>query len=202
MDKVKLAIIYYSSTGTNYKLAKWAKNAGEEMGAEVRLLKVEELAPDAAIDSNPAWREHVNNTKDVAIATSDDLVWADAIIFSTATRFGNISSQLKQFIDIQGGPWSQGKLNNKVVSAMCSAGNTHGGQGVTLQALYTSMMHWGAIIVPPGYTDSSIYKAGGSPYGVAATIDQEGNIQEDVEDAVVFQAQRTIKAASAIKKVF
>ncbi len=202
MEKVKLAIIYYSSTGTNYQLAKWAKDAGEELGAEVRMLKVEELAPDVAIDSNPAWRKHVNQTKDVAVATSDDLMWADAIIFSTATRFGNVASQMKQFLDIQGGPWSQGKLNNKVVSAMCSAGNTHGGQGVTIQALYTSMMHWGAIIVPPGYTDPCIYKAGGCPYGIAATIDQDGKIQEDVKDAVMYQTQRTIKVASAIKKGF
>ena len=202
MKKVKLAIIYYSSTGTNYKLAKWAKDAAEEIGASVRMLKVEELAPDLAIDSNPAWREHINHTKDIPVATSEDLIWADAIIFSVPTRFGNVPSQVKQFLDTQGGIWAQGKLANKVVSAMSSAGNTHGGQAATLQSLYTTMMHWGAIIVPPGYVDPCIYKAGGSPYGVVATIDQDGNILEDVEDAVRFQAQRTIKIASAVKKDF
>ena len=65
MDKVKLAIIYYSSTGTNYQMAKWAEEAAKEAGAEVRVLKVKELAPPQAIDSNPAWRKHYDETQDV-----------------------------------------------------------------------------------------------------------------------------------------
>ncbi|MBU5437121.1 NAD(P)H:quinone oxidoreductase [Tissierella sp. MSJ-40] len=200
MGKVKLGIIYYSSTGTNYKLAKWAEEAALEVGAEVRVLKVQELAPEAAINSNPVWKAHVEEAKDVPIATTDDLEWADAIIFSTPTRFGNISSQMKQFIDITGGIWAQGKLTNKVVSAMSSAGNPHGGQEATIKALYTSMMHWGAIIATPGFTDRSIYKAGGNPYGTSVTVDQDGKMVEDVEDAVKHQAKRTIEIASWIKK--
>lgn len=200
MEKTKLAIIYYSSTGSNYKLAKWAEEAALEAGAEVKVLKVQELAPDAAIDSNPVWRAHVNEAKDVPVATSNDLDWADAIIFSAPTRFGNLPSQMKQFIDLQGGLWFQGKLNNKVVSAMSSAGNAHGGQEATIKALYTSMMHWGAIIAAPGYSDPSIYKAGGNPYGTSVTIDGEGKMVEDVKDAVKHQAKRTIEVASWIKK--
>jgi len=130
LDKVKLAVIYYSSTGTNYQLAKWAEEGAKELGAEVRVLKVQELAPDAAIDSNPAWRKHFDKTKDVPVATSEDLEWADAIIFSSPTRFGNVASQMKQFLDIQGGLWAQGKLMNKVVSAMSSASNPHGTVGI------------------------------------------------------------------------
>lgn len=200
MEKVKLAVIYYSSTGTNYQLAKWAEEGAKELGAEVKVLKVQELAPDVAIDSNPAWRAHVEETKDIPIATSGDLDWADAIIFSAPTRFGNLPSQMKQFIDIQGGMWFQGKLTNKVVSAMSSAGNAHGGQEATVKALYTSMMHWGAIIVPPGYTDDSTYKAGGNPYGISVTVDQDGKMIEDVKDAVKHQAKRTVEVASWIKK--
>jgi NAD(P)H dehydrogenase (quinone) len=200
MGKVKLGIIYYSSTGTNYRLAKWAEEAALESGAEVRVLKVQELAPEAAINSNPAWKAHVEEAKDVPIATTDDLEWADAIIFSTPTRFGNISSQMKQFIDITGGIWAQGKLTNKVVSAMSSAGNPHGGQEATIKALYTSMMHWGAIIATPGFTDKSVYIAGGNPYGTSVTVDQDGKMIEDVKDAVKHQAKRTIEVASWIKK--
>lgn len=200
MEKVKLAVIYYSSTGTNYKLAKMAEEGAIDAGAEVKVLKVEELAPDVAIDSNPAWRANVEATKDVAVATSVDLDWADAIIFSMPTRFGNLPSQMKQFLDMQGGIWAQGKLMNKVVSAMSSAGNAHGGQEATVKALYTSMMHWGAIIVPPGYTDDSLYKAGGNPYGTSVTVDQNGNMVEDVEDAVKHQAKRTVEIAQWIKK--
>ena len=129
MEKVKLAVIYYSSTGTNYQLATWAAEAAEEAGAEVRVLKVPELAPEAAINSNPAWKAHYDATKDVPVASSSDLEWADAYIFSVPTRFGNVASQMKQFLDIQGGLWAQGKLMNKVVSAMSSAQNPHGGQG-------------------------------------------------------------------------
>lgn len=200
MDKVKLAIVYYSSTGTNYQLAKWAEEGAKEAGAEVKVLKVEELAPQAAIDSNPAWKAHVEETKDIPIATNDDLEWADAYIFSTPTRYGNVASQMKQFIDTTGGVWAEGKLVNKVVSAMASAGNAHGGQEATIKSLYTTMMHWGAIIVTPGYTDKSIYAAGGNPYGTSVTIDQDGKMIEDVKEAVKHQAKRTVMIAEWIKK--
>lgn len=200
MEKVKLAVVYYSMTGSNYQLAKWAEEAAKEAGAEVRVLKVQELAPEAAINSNPIWKAHVEATKDVPVASSADLEWADAVIISSPTRFGNVSSQMKQFMDLQGGLWAQGKLTNKVVSAMSSAQNSHGGQEATIHAIYTSMMHWGAIIVPPGYTDNSIFRAGGNPYGTSVTINGEGKMVEDVKDAVRHQAKRTIEVASWVKK--
>lgn len=200
MNKVKLAIIYYSMTGINTQLARWAKEAGEEVGAEVRLLKVTELAPKEAIERNPVWMANVEDTKDIPIANSEDLAWADAIIFSTPTRFGNVSSQMKQFFDLQGRAWSEGKLVNKVVSAMTSAQNPHGGQEATIQSLYTTMMHWGAIIVAPGYTDASIYNSGGNPYGTSVTQGKDGKMVEDVEAAVKHQAKRTVKIAKWIKK--
>jgi NAD(P)H dehydrogenase (quinone) len=200
MEKVKIAIIYYSMGGTNYQLAQWAAEAAETEGAEVKLLKVAELAPQSVIDSNPIWKAHVEATKDVNEATSEDLDWADAIIFSAPTRFGNLPSQMKQFIDLQGGLWAQGKLMNKVVSAMSSAQNPHGGQESTVRSFYTSMMHWGAIIAAPGYTNDSIFKAGGNPYGTSVTVDSDGKMIEDVKDAVVHQTKRTLDVASWIKK--
>ncbi|NLY76720.1 MAG: NAD(P)H:quinone oxidoreductase type IV [Tissierellia bacterium] len=200
MSNVKVSIIYYSSTGNNYQMAKWAKEAAEELGAEVRLRKVEELAPEAAISKNPLWKKHYDEAKDVPVATSEDLDWADAIIFSTPTRFGNVASQMKQFLDLQGGLWAQGKLVNKVVSAMSSAQNSHGGQEATVLALYKTMCHWGAIIVPPGFTDASVFKAGGNPYGTTVSVDQEGKMVEDVEDAVKHQARRTITVAKWLKQ--
>ncbi len=199
MANVNLAIIYYSSTGINYQLSRWAEEAGKEAGAEVKLLKVPELAPDEAIDSNPAWRAHVDETKDVPVATSDDIVWADAIIFSTPTRFGNVASQMKQFLDTQGGIWASGQTVNKVVSAMTSAQNPHGGQEATVLALYTSMAHWGTIIVPPGYTDPILFGAGGNPYGTSVSQGQDGKMVEDVEAAVKHQAKRTVQVASWVK---
>lgn len=196
---VKLAVIYYSSTGANYKMAQTAVDAAKETGAEVKLVKVPELAPEAAIESNPAWKKHHEATKDVPEATMDDLDWADAYIFSMPTRFGNVPSQMKQYLDLAGGLWAQGKLVNKVVSAMSSAQNPHGGQEKTVLALYTSMMHWGAIIAAPGYSDPSIFAAGGNPYGATVTVDTEGNWKEDVTDAIKHQAKRTVQIAEWVK---
>ncbi|RUS45763.1 NAD(P)H:quinone oxidoreductase [Cohnella sp. AR92] len=199
MANVKLAVIYYSSTGTNYQLAQWASDAGKEAGAEVKLLKVQELAPQAAIDSNPGWKAHSEATKNVPVAAPADLDWADAIIFSVPTRFGNVPSQMKQFLDTTGGLWAQGKLANKVVSAMASAGNPHGGQEATILALHTTFYHWGAIIAAPGFTDQSVYTAGGNPYGTSVTQKQDGTMAEDVQAAVKHQAKRTVTVAGWVK---
>jgi NAD(P)H dehydrogenase (quinone) len=195
---VKLAVIYYSSTGINYQLSKWAEEAGKSAGAEVKVVKVPELAPEAAIASNPAWKAHVEETKDVPEATSADIEWADAIIFSVPTRFGVMASQMKQFLDTQGGLWASGKTVNKVVSAMTSAQNAHGGQEATILSLYTAMMHWGAILVPPGYTDQVIFGAGGNPYGTSVSQGQDGKMVEDVKAAVEHQTKRTIEIAKKI----
>lgn len=200
MSNVKLAVVFYSMGGTNYELAKWAEEGAKEAGAEVKVLKVQELAPESVIEGNEVWKATVQATKDVPVATSDDLEWADAIIFSVPTRFGNMPSQMKQFLDIQGGLWASGKTINKVVSAMTSAQNPHGGQEATLLSLYTSMMHWGAIIATPGYTDPVLFGAGGNPYGTSVSVDQQGKMVEDVKGAVKHQAKRTVTVAEWVKK--
>jgi|SRR5690625_2590879 len=200
MSKVKVAVVYYSKGGTNYQLAKWAAEGAEEAGAEAKVFKVEELAPEAIINSDEGWKKTVEMTKDVPTVTSEDLEWADTIIFSVPTRFGVMASQMKQFIDTQGGLWASGKTVNKVVTGMTSAQNPHGGQEATLLSLYTTMMHWGAIIVTPGYTDPVVFGAGGNPYGTSVSVDQEGNMVEDVEGAVKHQAKRTISVAEKIIK--
>lgn len=199
MNNVKLAVIYYSMGGTNYQLAQWAEEGAKEAGAEVKVLKVRELAPQSAIENNPVWKAHVEATKNVPEATPNDLDWADAIIFSTPTRFGNMASQMKQFLDLAGGLWAQGKLVNKVASAMSSAQNPHGGQEETILSIYTTMYHWGAIVAAPGYTDPIIFGAGGNPYGTSVTVDQNGKMIEDVKAAVKHQAKRTITVAQWVR---
>lgn len=198
MANIKLAIIYYSSTGANYQLSQWAADAAREAGAEVKVLKVAELAPESAIEANPLWKAHIAATRDVPTAGLSDLEWADAFIFSVPTRYGNVPSQIKQFMDSTGGLWYHGKLVNKVVSAMATAQNPHGGQEVTIQALYTSMHHWGAIIASPGYTDPVLFAAGGNPYGTSASV-VDGKIQDDVREAVRHQTQRTLMIAGWVK---
>src|SRR5262245_36322135 len=119
-EPVKAAVIYYSSTGNVYQLAKAAIEGAEKAGADVRLRKARELAPESAINSNEAWAANVRNTAEVVEATPDDLAWADAVIIGTPTRFGNIPSQLQQLIDTLGPLWQQGKLANKVYTAFVS----------------------------------------------------------------------------------
>lgn len=196
---LKLSVIYYSTYGSNTQIAKWAKEEGERLGAEVRVRQVQELAPQAVIDSQAGWKANQEATKDTPIATSDDIDWADAILFSVPSRFGNVPSQFKQFIDLQGGLWASGKTINKVVSATSSAQNPHGGQEATILSLYTSMYHWGALVVAPGYTDASIGLAGGNPYGTSVTINQEGKMVEDVEPAIKHQVKRMLDIASKLK---
>jgi NAD(P)H dehydrogenase (quinone) len=93
--------------------------------------------------------------------------------------------------------WLAGKLANKAVSAMSSAQNMHGGQESTILGLYTTMMHWGAIIVTPGYTDPIFYKAGGNPYGVSVTANGQP-ISDDVKEAIRVQARRLVTFAEKL----
>jgi NAD(P)H dehydrogenase (quinone) len=199
MSNVNLAVVYYSSTGSNYQMAKWAAEGAKADGANVKLLKVPELAPKEAIASNPAWEKHLEETKDVPEVQLEDLEWADGFVFSVPTRFGNPASQFRQFIDTTGGLWANGKLMNKVVSAMSSASNPHGGQEATVLSIYTTMFHWGAIVAAPGYTDPVQFTSGGNPYGVSATVGENG-IQEDIEEAVKHQARRTASVAEMVKQ--
>lgn len=165
---VKVAVIYYSATGITYQLARAVLEGAEGAGGEVRLHRVRELASDEEIASNAGWSTHRARTADVSEASHDDLLWADAVIFGTPTRFGNVSAQLKQFIDTTGTLWRDGLLADKVVSGFVSTGTFHGGQESTLLALYTSMYHWGAIVVAPGYTAPIQWNAG-NPYGASST---------------------------------
>ncbi|GAA2175779.1 NAD(P)H:quinone oxidoreductase [Agrococcus versicolor] len=172
---MKVAVIYYSSTGTNHRLAQEVAAGAEEAGAEVRLRRVAELAPEAAIDSNPAWRAHVDEVAPaVEEATLDDLEWADAYAFGTPTRFGLPAAQLKQYIDSASGPWGRGVMAGKAVTSFTSAMNAHGGLESTILALNNVFYHWGSVIVPPGYTDDLLYAAGGNPYGTSHATGTEG----------------------------
>jgi NAD(P)H dehydrogenase (quinone) len=160
---VKVAIIFYSATGNVYRMAEAVAEGAEKAGAEVRLRAVAELAPAAAIASNPQWQAHVEQTRHIPLATVEDLEWADAVIFGTPTRYGTPAAQLKQFIDSTGPLWQQGKLSNKVYSAFVSAGTQHGGLESTALALANTFYHWGGYIVPPGYTDPVQFELG-NPY--------------------------------------
>lgn len=185
--RTRIAIIYYSSTGMVHALAEAMTHGATEGGAEVRLRRVRELATESAIDQNPRWRRHVDAVAGrVQIAELDDLEWADAIAFGTPSRYGTPAAQLKQFIDSTGGLWQSGKLADKPVTAFTSAYNTHGGNEATILSMSNVFYHWGSLIVPPGYTDRTVYAAGGNPYGVSAA----GSRRPDGPDADTLAAAR------------
>jgi NAD(P)H dehydrogenase (quinone) len=165
-----VAVIYYSSTGTNQATSNAVAEGAKAAGAEVRVRLVAETAPKEAIEGNPQWKAFVEKTAKEPRATPEDLEWADAVVFGTPTRFGNVAAQLKAFLDTLGPLWAKGKLADKVYAGFTSAINAHGGQESTLLALYNTFHHFGGVIATPGYTDKSVYEAGGNPYGPSVTV--------------------------------
>jgi NAD(P)H dehydrogenase (quinone) len=197
MEPVNVSIIYYSATGTVHTLARAVAEGAEKAGAEVRLRKVAETAPPEAIDARPEWAEHVRNTADVAEVTLDDLVWADAVLFGTPTRFGNAASQLRTFMESTGALWYHGRLAGKVYSAFTASNTAHGGQESTILALGNTFYHWGGIIVPPGYTDPVQFRSG-NPYGTSH-VAGDGPPGDVALDAARHQARRVVDTTAALK---
>ena len=190
---VKVAVIYYSATGTTHDMARAVEEGAKGAGAEVRFRKVRELAPEEAIQNNEGWSKHRLQTQDVEEASNDDLEWADAIILGSPTRYGLPSAQLKQFIDGTGGLWASGKLVDKVVSSFTTAATPHGGHETTITAINNTFYHWGAIIVGPGYADPIQFQSG-NPYGTSFTSNN-GELDPDkvALNAAKFQAKRVVE---------
>jgi NAD(P)H dehydrogenase (quinone) len=195
---VNVAVIYYSQTGTVHALAEAACEGAAKAGAEVRMRRVPELAPDHAIDSKPEWRQHLQDVADVPLVALDDLVWADAVLLGSPTRYGNIASQLQQFIDTTGPIWQQGHLSDKVYGGFTASLTAHGGQESTLLVLNHIFTHWGGIIVPPGYTDPLQFQVG-NPYG--ASYVAAGSAPDSVHlEAARYQGQRVTETARLLKR--
>jgi NAD(P)H dehydrogenase (quinone) len=176
---LRLAVIYYSSTSTVDSMARRVAQTGEKAGAEVRLRQVPEIAPREAIDSQREWREHVEATAGEPKAEPDDMVWADVVLLGSPTRFGSIASQLQAFLDSLGPNWMKGDLADKVYAGFTASQTEHGGQESTLLALYTTMYHFGGIVVAPGYTDPLKFEDG-NPYGASHVTGPQND--EPLED--------------------
>lgn len=195
----KVAVIYYSATGHGTTMAKRVTAAAEAAGAEVRLRHIAETQNPESFAHNPAWTANYEATKDQPGATGEDIVWADAVIFGSPTRFGSPTAQFRSFIDSLGGLWAEGKLADKVYAAFTSSQTLHGGQESTLLNLYVSLMHFGGIIVPPGYTDQVKF-ADGNPYGVGliANRDNIHEFDETTNDALDHLARRVVTVAARL----
>lgn len=197
MKNVKLAVIYYSTYGTNHQMAEVAAQAARDAGAQVRLRKVKETAPMDVVNSQPAWKAQLERTASIPEVTHEDMEWANAYLFSAPARYGVVASQLRAFIDTLGPLWLKGKLADKAVTAMSSAQNPHGGQEATILGMYTTFMHWGAVLVPPGYTNEVLYAAGGNPYGTSVTATGDP-LSEESMAAIRYQTRRLIDIAARL----
>jgi NAD(P)H dehydrogenase (quinone) len=195
----RVAVIYYSATGNVHGLAQALAEGAEQAGAEVRLRHVEELASELLISQNQYWGRHRSRVAEAPVATLDDLEWADGFAFGTPTRFGNVSAQLKQFIDQAGTLWQQGALADKVATAFTSSQTVHGGQESTILALNNTFYHWGMLILPLGYTVHEVFAAGGNPYGTSFTADHAVTGPDEPALALArYQGQRLARYASVV----
>jgi NAD(P)H dehydrogenase (quinone) len=200
MPKVNVLIAFYSRNGSTEALAKAIAEGAQSEGAEVRMRRTRDIVDTAIIAKVPGWKESADRMNGLYEApTEGDAEWADAIIFGTPTRFGNVSSELKAYVDSLGGLWFQGKLVGKAGSGFTSTSSTHGGNESTIITMYNFMAHLGLIIVPLGYADPVLF-ATGTPYG-ASSVSGQNNAPPTAGDLEVahFQGRRVSQIAHALK---
>jgi len=200
MDPVKILIAFYSRNGSTEALAQAIAEGAHAEGAAVILRRAREIVSRDVMAHAPGWIENADRMNAAYEApTEADAESADAIIFGTPTRFGNVSSELKAFVDSLGGLWFQGKLVGKAGGAFCSTGSQHGGNESTNLTMYNFMAHLGLIIVPLGYGDPIMFQAG-TPYGATAISGQSAAppTANDLEVAR-YQGRRVAQVAKALK---
>ena len=195
----KVLILYYSSYGHIEQMSHAAVEGVREAGALADLKRVTELVPEEV-----ARKSGYKLDQDAPISQPNDLVTYDAIIFGTPTRFGNMASQMKNFIDQLGGLWAQDKLVGKVGSVFTSTGSQHGGQESTILSFHIALLHLGFVIVGlpytfKGQTGVDIIR-GGSPYGASTIADGDGSRQPAANelDGARFQGRHVAEVAGRL----
>ncbi len=190
---VKVQVIFYSMYGHVYKMAEAvAEGARSVEGVEVSLLQVPELVPDAALERTGAKAARAAFAH-VPLAETAKLPEADAIIFGTPTRFGNMCAQMRNFLDQTGGLWAKGALIGKVGSVFTSTATQHGGQESTILSFHTTLLHQGMIVVGMPYSESrqtTITEiSGGSPYGASTITGGDGSRQPSENELAIARSQ-------------
>ncbi|MGB8216812.1 MAG: NAD(P)H:quinone oxidoreductase [Candidatus Methanoperedens sp.] len=168
---LKVYIIFYTRYGNTLKLAEMiAEGVRSVNGCEAVLRRTAELAPEDIIKKDERWKKAREYLKTIPEAKASDLFDADAVIFGSPTRYGNMSSSLKDFIDKTAGVWVKGGLVGKVGAAFTSSTTIHGGQETTLLTMFIPMLHHGMIIAGIPYSEDKLFTtaAGGSPYGASS----------------------------------
>jgi len=170
---MNILVIFYSMYGHTYEMAKAVVEGAEEVEkAEVELMRVEETIPEETLEEIGA-KEAQEQFKDVPVADVEDLKGRDAIIFGSPTRYGNMTGQMRNFLDQTGELWQNGDLIGVVGSVFTSTATQHGGQESTILSFHPTLLHLGMVIVGLPYSFEGQFEigevTGGSPYG-ASTI--------------------------------
>jgi len=196
----KVLVLYYSSYGHIETMAQAvAEGARSVPGTEVAVKRVPELVPE-----DVARAHHFKVDQAAPVATPAELSEYDAIIFGTPTRFGNMASQMKNFLDQTGGLWASGALIGKVGSVFTSSATQHGGQESTILSFHTVLLHHGMAVVGlpysfQGQTDNSEI-TGGSPYGASTIANGDGSRQPSANElaGARFQGRHVAEVAGAL----
>jgi NAD(P)H:quinone oxidoreductase type IV len=198
----KVQVIFYSMYGHVYQLAEAAAAGAREVeGTEVSLYQVAELTPDAALERSGAKAARAVFAH-IPLATVNQLTSADAIIFGTPTRFGNMSAQMRNFLDQTGGLWAAGALIGKIGSVFTSTASQHGGQETTITSFHTTLLHHGMIVVGVPYSEQRLVNmdeiTGGSPYGASTITGATGARQPSANELAIarFQGHRVAELAA------
>jgi len=201
----KLQVIFYSMYGHVYRMAEAiAAGARELAGVEVMLLQVAELVPDEILEKSGA-KTARKAFAHVPLASVDQLPDADAIIFGTPTRFGNMAAQMRNFLDQTGGLWARGALVGKVGSVFTSTATQHGGQETTITSFHSTLLHQGMIIVGVPYTAAGLTNmkeiTGGTPYGASTLAGSDGSRQPSANELEIarFQGRHVAQIAKRLK---
>lgn len=196
-----ILIAFYSRDGSTEALAGAIAEGAQSAGAAVKLCRCRELVRDEVMEAVPGWKAEADRMNEAYPApTTPDAEWADGIIFGSPTRFGLVGSELKAYIDGLGGLWAQGKLAGKAGSAFTSSSSLHGGNEVTSFTLFAPMAHFGMVIVPPGYADPAMFRAG-TPYGASSVSGGPARNRPTQDDlnAACFQGRRVAEIAARLK---
>ncbi len=201
---MKVLIVFYSMYGHIYHMAEAiAEGAKAVAGAEVALRRVPETLPDDALSKMGA-TEAQKAFSHIPVCTVDELASADAIIFGTPTRFGNMCGQMRQFLDATGQLWANGSLVGKVGSVFASSATQHGGQESTILSFHITLLHHGMVVVGLPYAFQGQMRideiTGGSPYGASTIAGGEGErMPSDNELAAArFQGRHVAQIASKL----
>jgi len=201
---MKVQVIFYSMYGHIYRMAEAvAEGARSVPGAEVSMFRVPELVPDEVLEKSGA-KAAQQAFAHVPVATTAQLPDADAILFGTPTRFGNMCAQMRNFLDQTGGLWMKGSLIGKVGSVFTCTATQHGGQESTILSTHITLLHQGMVLVGLPYSERRQMQMdeilGGSPYGAATIAGGDGKrMPSGLElEMAKFQGRHVAEIASAL----